>query len=283
MRGRRLLAAAAPGLGGRGLTARPQARQDSGAACCGKLVFACLSERRNALRRARTAPSFWRTHIMTLTRNDVLQIVRSRYTTKHYDPSKAVSEEDFNALLEVLRLSPSSVNSQPWEFFIARTPEARARLLPAIPDFNRQRVADASHVIVFVVHEKLDEQYLQELLAKETADGRFGNEEARAGQDAGRRHFVGLHSLSQQELLSWEMRQSYIAQGFLLFAAAAMGIDSTPIEGADFSRIDRILGLREQGLRSFFAVSLGYRAQDDSNASRPKSRWSAERIFHEIA
>ena len=154
---------------------------------------------------------------MTLTRNDVLQIVRSRYTTKHYDPSKAVSEEDFNALLEVLRLSPSSVNSQPWEFFIARTPEARARLLPAIPDFNRQRVADASHVIVFVVHEKLDEQYLQELLAKETADGRFGNEEARAGQDAGRRHFVGLHSLSQQELLSWEMRQSYIAQGFLLF------------------------------------------------------------------
>lgn len=74
-----------------------------------------------------------------MNRNDVLSIVRNRYTTKHYDPAKAVAEEDFNALLEVLRLSPSSVNSQPWEFFIARTPAARDKLMPAIPDFNRAR------------------------------------------------------------------------------------------------------------------------------------------------
>ena len=62
-----------------------------------------------------------------MNRNDVLSIVRNRYTTKHYDPAKAVSEEDFNALLEVLRLSLSSVNSQPWEFFIARTPAGRGQ------------------------------------------------------------------------------------------------------------------------------------------------------------
>lgn len=218
-----------------------------------------------------------------MNRNDVLNIVRSRYTTKHYDPKKAVSEEDFNALLEVLRLSPSSVNSQPWEFFVARTPEAREKLMPAIPDFNRDRVANASHLIVFAVHEKLDEQYLQDLLAQEVADGRYSKEEAKHGQDASRRHFVALHSVTQQELLSWEMRQAYIAQGFILFAAAAMGIDSTPIEGADFDKIDEILDLRAKGLRSCFAVSLGYRAADDSNALRPKSRWSAERIFHEVA
>lgn len=218
-----------------------------------------------------------------MNRNDVLSIVRNRYTTKHYDPAKAVSEEDFNALLEVLRLSPSSVNSQPWEFFIARTPAARDKLMPAIPDFNRARVANASHLIVFAVHEKLDEQYLQDLLAQEVADGRYSKEEAKNGQDASRRHFVRLHSVSTEECLSWQMRQAYIAQGFILFAAAAMGVDSTPIEGADFDKIDEILGLRAKGLRSCFAVSLGYRAADDSNASRPKSRWSAERIFHEIA
>lgn len=218
-----------------------------------------------------------------MNRNDVLNIMRSRYTTKHYDPKKTVSEEDFNALLEVLRLSPSSVNSQPWEFFIARTPEASEKLLPGIADFNHNRIIGASYVIVFAVQEKLDEQYLQDLLAQEAADGRYGTKEITQGQDAGRRHFVALHSGTEQELLSWEMRQAYIAQGFLLFAAAAMGIDSTAIEGADFDKIDEILDLRAKGLRSCLVFSLGYRTTNDSNASRPKSRWSAERIFHEIA
>lgn len=213
---------------------------------------------------------------------DALQIARTRYTTKHYDPARRVSDEDFDALLEVLRLSPSSVNSQPWEFFIARTAQARDKIMPAILDFNRDRVRNASHVVVFAVHEKLDEQYLQDLLAQEAADGRYAKTEALQGQDAGRRHFVGLHSVSEQELLSWEMRQAYIAQGFVLFAAASMGIDSTPIEGADFDLLDEILELRSKGLRSCFAVSFGYRAADDSNASRPKSRWPRKRIFHEI-
>ena len=213
---------------------------------------------------------------------DALQIARTRYTTKHYDPAKRVSDEDFEALLEILRLSPSSVNSQPWEFFIARTPEARSKIMPAILDFNRERVKNASHIVVFAVHEKLNEQYLQDLLAQEAADGRYAKNEALQGQDAGRRHFVGLHSVSEQELLSWEMRQAYIAQGFVLFAAASMGIDSTPIEGADFDLLDEILDLRSKGLRSCFAVSFGYRACDDANALRPKSRWPRKRIFHEI-
>ena len=77
-------------------------------------------------------------------------------------------------------------------------------------------------------------------------------------------------------------RQAYISQGFVLFAAASMGIDSTPIEGADFDLLDEILELRSKGLRSCFAVSFGYRAADDANASRPKSRWPRKRIFHEI-
>ena len=157
----------------------------------------------------------------------------------------------------MLRLSPSSVNSQPWEFFIARTPAGRDKLMPAIPDFNRARVADASHLIVFAVHEKLDEQYLQDLLAQEVADGRYANKEASQGQDAGRRHFVGLHSVSTEECLSWQMRQAYIAQGFILFAAAAMGIDSTPIEGADFDKIDEILGLRAQGAQKLLCREPG--------------------------
>ena len=43
-----------------------------------------------------------------------------------------------------------------------------------------------------------------------------------------------------------------------------------------------MLGLRERGLRCVVAVSLGYRAENDSNASRPKSRLPTEDVFEEF-
>ena len=42
----------------------------------------------------------------------LLDVARTRYTTKHYDPAKRVSDADFADLLEVLRLAPTSVNAQ---------------------------------------------------------------------------------------------------------------------------------------------------------------------------
>lgn len=213
---------------------------------------------------------------------DMLDIVRQRYTTKHYDETKRISDEDFAKLAEVLRLSPSSVNSQPWHWFVADTDEAKAKILPAILDFNRERVTKASHVVVFAVHEDLTDDYLKALLAQEVADGRFKKEEIIPGADAGRRHFVGLHQVSPEEIISWQSRQAYIAMGFLLYAAAGMGIDSTCLEGIEADKLDEILGLREKGLRTIAAVSLGYRAADDSNASRPKSRWPLDKVLTRI-
>ena len=77
---------------------------------------------------------------------------------------------------------------------------------------------------------------------------------------------------------AWTARQSYIAMGFLLAAAAEKGIDSTPIEGLDTAKLDEILGLREKGMRSVAVVTLGYRSPNDGNAQRPKSRLALDRI-----
>lgn len=45
-----------------------------------------------------------------MTERSMLDIARERYTTKHYSGEK-IPREDLEAILEVLRLSPSSVNS----------------------------------------------------------------------------------------------------------------------------------------------------------------------------
>jgi nitroreductase / dihydropteridine reductase len=213
---------------------------------------------------------------------NIVDISEWRYTTKHYDKSKKISVEQFEQLLEVIRNSPSSVNSQPWHFFIADNDQAREKIMPAILEFNQPRVADSSHTLVFCIKTPLDEQYLQNLLVQEEKDGRFNDAEVKEMQDKGRRFFINKNSSTPERQQAWEGRQLYIALGQLLFAAASIGIDSTAIEGFDDEKMDDILGLKQKGLKSILVVSLGYRAADDDNASRPKSRLPKEQIFTQV-
>lgn len=213
--------------------------------------------------------------------NLMLKIARDRYTTKHYS-GKKIPRAQLNELLEILRLTPSSVNSQPWQFILVSTDEAKQKVAEALPDFNKERVTMASDVLFFAVPEKITEEHFKAVLDKEIADGRYAKTEIAEGLDAGRRHFAGLHMGSVEETLSWETAQVYIALGFALFAAAGMGIDSTALEGVDFKKLDEILQLRHRGLRSVVGVSFGYRRADDSNASRPKSRLELADILTEF-
>lgn len=197
----------------------------------------------------------------------LLDVARTRYTTKHYDPAKRVSDADFADLLEVLRLAPTSVNAQATRYFVADNAAAKEKILPAILDFNRPRVTESSHTIVFAVKDPITD-----------ADFEVPNAGAKAVQDQGRRYFAGVFAKAPGGSYAWTARQSYIAMGFLLAAAAEKGIDSTPIEGLDTAKLDEILGLREKGMRSVAVVTLGYRSPNDGNAQRPKSRLALDRI-----
>ena len=44
---------------------------------------------------------------------DFLSLAQNRYTTKIYN-GKTLSKETLEQLNEILRLAPSSINSQPW-------------------------------------------------------------------------------------------------------------------------------------------------------------------------
>lgn len=210
---------------------------------------------------------------------NIVEISEKRYTTKHYDPTKKIPAEVIEQLLTVLRNSPSSVNSQPWHFYVIDNEAAKNKILPAIADFNQPRVTGSSHTIVFCIKTPLDEAHLVNLLNQEEKDGRLPSAELKASQDQGRRYFVNLNSKTPESQQCWEGKQAYIALGQLLFAAAAIGVDSTAIEGYDSAKMDEILDLKSKGLKSIVVATLGYRAQDDGNAHRPKSRLPEDQIF----
>lgn len=210
---------------------------------------------------------------------DIVTLSEKRYTAKAYDATKKIPDKQFQQLCTLLQNCPSSVNSQPWHFIVAQTDESKAQILDCFAKFNHARVTDASHVIIFCARTDITDQHLRNLLEQEQKDGRLADEQAKKVQDAGRRHFVGLNNRAPLGLLAWESKQIYLALGALLFGAASLGIDSTPLEGFDTAKLDATLGLAEKGLTSVVVASLGYHSADDFNANLPKSRLPQDQLF----
>lgn len=213
----------------------------------------------------------------------LLHTLQQRYTTKAYDGARRIPDETISQLLESLRLSPSSVNAQPWHFIVASDDAGKERLAKATPEqsplvYNKPKIIQSSHVVLLCARQELSDAYLTTLLEKEKEDGRFATEDAFTTRKEALTHYVGLHRQAG-DIEHWNQKQVYIAQGFLLLSAASMGIDATPIEGFDPSIMSEEFDLAQQKLTPLVMVALGHHSDDDSNAKRPKSRLAYEAVF----
>lgn len=98
---------------------------------------------------------------------DIISAAQSRYSTKVFDADRKLSRGDLDSVKALLRLSPSSTNSQPWHFILAGSDAGKARIASTTVgsyEFNRRKVLEASHVVVFCAKTEIDEAYLQRLL-----------------------------------------------------------------------------------------------------------------------
>ncbi|MBY4952752.1 MULTISPECIES: oxygen-insensitive NAD(P)H nitroreductase [Pantoea] len=214
-----------------------------------------------------------------MTLNDA---VARRHTVKAFEQGKSLPQDEIETLLNVLRNSPSSVNSQPWHFVVASTEAGREQIAASTDGafaYNSPKVRNASHVIALCMRTDLDEAHLQNVLDQEDADGRYARPESKANNDMVRRSYVDMHRYESRDVPQWMEKQVYLALGGLLLGAAMLGIDATPMEGFDQRALDQALGLREKGFTSVVLVSLGYRSDADFNAALPKSRLPRDEIF----
>lgn len=56
--------------------------------------------------------------MFNIDKQQVLDAFHHRRATRAYDPSKKISPDDFAYILELARLSPSSIGSEPWQFLV---------------------------------------------------------------------------------------------------------------------------------------------------------------------
>ncbi len=204
---------------------------------------------------------------------NLIEKLNWRYAVKRYTNAK-VPADKLNRILEAIRLSASSAGLQPYSVLVIENEKLKAQLLPVAN--NQPQVAEASHLLVFAAWENITEQKVTDYI-KFVADTRNIPLES---LDLYKNRLLGLTTRNAEENFNWAARQTYIAMGTGLVAAAEESVDATPMEGFDAKGFDEILKLKEKGLKSVSIMALGYRdVVNDPMANVKKVRRASENLF----
>src|SRR5699024_7454162 len=181
---------------------------------------------------------------ITLSKQDikqqVLEAMNFRHATKEYDATKKISDEDFNYILEAGRLSPSSLGTEPWKFIVVQNPALREKLLDVAPGAV-EKLKTASHFVVIASRKVV--RYDSEYLLNHMKNVQSYPEDMLENISTQYKYFQENRNILENErsLNDWASKQTYIALGNMLTAAAMIGIDSTPMEGFQDENIDAVL------------------------------------------
>jgi nitroreductase len=195
----------------------------------------------------------------------VLSAFHYRHATKRFDPTKNISEEDFNYILETGRLSPSSIGLEPWRFVVVQNSALRDKLKAVSPGAQGQ-LDTASHFVIILARTNV--RYDSKYVTEQMRNVQNRPEEVVALVSGALKEFQEVSGMLNDERLmyEWSAKQTYIAMGNMMTAAALAEIDSCPIEGFDYAAVDRILneeGLLEEGnFKASVMVAFGYRNEE---------------------
>jgi nitroreductase len=213
-------------------------------------------------------------HDKEVVKEEILAAHQFRHATKEFDPRKKISDSDMRFILEIGRLSPSSFGTEPWRFVVVENVELREKIKnTAWGAFGK--LPQASHFVLILARTKLDTKYDSEYLLNHFTHYKKLPEEFM------KKYLGRIEEFQKSDfnlfdgdrpLFDWACKQTYIALGNMMTAAAQIGIDSCPIEGFDMEKMNQLLseeGLLEDGHFGLSVmVAFGHRVKEPN----PKTR-----------
>ena len=161
------------------------------------------------------------------------QLFRTARTFNRF--SGEIDDATLGRLYELTKWGPTSANTSPARFVFVRSPEAKARLAPALDEGNREKTLSAP-VTVIVGHDLEFHEKLPYLFPHTDAKAWF------AGPQEGRREQA--------------FRNGTLQGAYLILAARALGLDTGPMTGFDAVKVDEAF-FKGTSIRSNFLVNLG--------------------------
>ncbi|MBT8316669.1 MAG: NAD(P)H-dependent oxidoreductase [Lutibacter sp.] len=188
---------------------------------------------------------------------ELLDKLNWRYAAKAMN-GKKVPQEKIDNIIEAARLAPTSSGLQPFEIIVVKNQAIKEAIRPVA--WNQSMITDCSHLLVFAAWDTYTEERINKMFDLTNEVRGFKNE----GWENYRKMLLGAYPQKDaEENFNHAAKQAYIAFSAAIIAAAFEGVDSTPIEGFDPDAVDKILGLREKGLRSCVLFPIGYRNADN--------------------
>jgi len=210
-----------------------------------------------------------------ISKEDIINGFKFRHATKEFDATKKVSDEDINFILQTANLSPSSFGFEPWHFIVVQDKELRELLKP-VAWGAPLKLDTASHFILGLTMKspmmKWDSDYIKHMMK----DVKKMPEEA---IEMYSKFYKGFQERdfnldTDKKMFDWASKQTYIALGNMMTAAALTGIDSCPIEGFDEEKTEALLkdkfdiDTNNYGLS--YMVAFGYRKADPAHTKTRK-------------
>ena len=185
-----------------------------------------------------------------------LDKLNERYAAKAMN-GEVVPQEKIDNILESIRLDPTSSGLQPFEVFVITNKDTKASIKEIA--WNQSQVTDCSHLLVFAAWDNYTADRINYMFDLTNEIRGFKNE----GWENYRQMLLdGYPKRDAETNFEHAARQTYIAFMAAIAQAAYEGLDSTPMEGFDPDALDKILGLREKGLRSTLLLPIGYKDAD---------------------
>lgn len=158
-----------------------------------------------------------------------------------------------NALLEELwnltRMGPTSANMSPMRVVFVRSPEAKAKLKPALDAGNLDKTMNAPVTAIVA----MDMAFFEKLPYL------FPHADARSW-------FAGK---SDAELMPAVMRNASLQAAYLMIAARALGLDCGPMSGFSNDQVDAAF-FSGTTIKSNFLINLGYGRRDTLHPRSPR-------------
>ena len=196
---------------------------------------------------------------------ELIESLQWRYATKKMNGEK-IPQDKLERILEATRLAPSSYGLTPYQVIVVEDQELKEQLVGAC--YGQTQLRDSSAVLVFAVWDAIMtengvEDYINNIANQRNIPV--------SGLEGFKGMMVGtISNMDEEQKTIWAQKQTYIGLGFSLVASAVEGIDSTPMEGFVPSKVDKILGLKELGLKSTLVLTLGYRDTEGDSLSTMK-------------
>lgn len=188
---------------------------------------------------------------------ELLDKLNWRYAAKAMNGEK-VAEDKVERILEAARLAPTSSGLQPFEIIVVKNQDIKEQIRPVA--WNQSMITDCSHLLVFAAWDTYTVERINYMFDLTNDIRGFKNE----GWENYRNMLLDSYPQKDaEENFNHAAKQAYIAFSQAIAAAAFEEVDATPIEGFDPDAVDKILGLREKGLRSAVLLPLGYRNESE--------------------